>query len=100
MVIAERGALNLWHRELREGKRTVYLTDALWKAACYEMNAREYVRWGLPTLANDDRRRAIQIIDEAGIAELPRATASKSNDPFQSVPVRRSKGDPFAKVLR
>lgn len=100
VLIPERGALKLWWRQLEEKKRTKFDADPLRDAAIYEANAREYAAQGLISLANDDRRRAIEIIDAAGIVELQRKPAPKPIDPFQSVPVRRLKRDPFAGVNR
>ena len=34
-------ALDTWRAELAAGKRTRYTFDALWQAACAEMNAAE-----------------------------------------------------------
>ncbi len=34
-------ALDAWRRELAENKRTTYTFDALWRAACEDMNALE-----------------------------------------------------------
>ena len=34
-------ALDLWHEELRKGRRTPTTYDPLWRAACEEMNALE-----------------------------------------------------------
>ncbi len=55
-------ALTAWRRELAAGKRTATTFDALWRAACGEMNALEA---GDPKLAAGYLREAWAIIRAA-----------------------------------
>jgi hypothetical protein len=64
-LLPEPGALIEWWRELREHRRTKYDFDSLWRAACHEAAARDAIRDGLYMSANDERRRAAEIIVRA-----------------------------------
>jgi hypothetical protein len=64
-VLPEPGALNEWWSQLQRGLRTKYDVDPLYRAACAEMNARDALRSGLPSMANDYRRQAAEILLEA-----------------------------------
>jgi hypothetical protein len=55
-------ALTVWRRELAAGKRTKYTFDALWRAACEEMNALEAPT---PALAKSHLVEAQRIIRAA-----------------------------------
>ncbi len=55
-------ALTAWHRELKAGTRTTTTSDALWRAACEEMNACEAPT---PGLQASYRREAAHIIRRA-----------------------------------
>jgi hypothetical protein len=59
-----------WWLELEAGARTIYDTDAVWRAACLEARARDALREGLVAEANDDRRRAAEIIIAAATSEV------------------------------
>ncbi len=56
-------ALDAWRRELAENKRTKYTFDALWRAACEDMNALEAT--SIPRLAAFYRREARRILADA-----------------------------------
>jgi hypothetical protein len=58
-------ALDLWRRELREGKRTPTTFDPLWRAACAEASALEFAGAGIPEIAESFRADARRIIHEA-----------------------------------
>jgi len=66
--IPEVGALSEWRRQLRDGTRTKYAADPLWRAACAEASARDWVWY--PPVCSDYRRQAAAIIVEASAAEL------------------------------
>ena len=107
-LIAEAGALRQWQREVVAGKRSRFDADPLYDAACLEARARSEIRDGMIAAANDDRRKAAEIVATAGIIELQH-TPAKSADPWQSVlppvaDVANKKGvaqrrDPWARVL-
>jgi hypothetical protein len=63
-AIPELGATDTWQREIREGKRTKYDFDALFRAACAEANARDALREGFVAIANAYRREAAYIMLE------------------------------------
>jgi hypothetical protein len=67
-VVPEVGALREWHRELHNGLRIKFEFDSLWRAACAEANARDYLRQGMVAAANDERRKAAEIILGAVVA--------------------------------
>ncbi len=56
-------ALDLWRRELKAGARTPTTFDALWKAACLEMNAIE--SQGAPRIAAAYRAEALAVLRAA-----------------------------------
>jgi hypothetical protein len=56
-------ALNLWRRELAAGERTRSTFDALWRAACADMNALESA--AIPHLATAYRQEAQRILTDA-----------------------------------
>jgi hypothetical protein len=64
-AIGEAGALVEWWRQLRDGHRTPLTFDNLWKAAALEARARDALRDGMVSTANDDRRTAASILVEA-----------------------------------
>lgn len=64
-ILPEPGATAEWHRQLRAGRRTRYEFDALFRASCAEMNARDALRDGFDRIANDYRREAARILLEA-----------------------------------
>jgi hypothetical protein len=55
-------ALDAWRAELKAGVRTPTTFDALWRAACLEMNALEAPT---PELADSWRREAYRIVRAA-----------------------------------
>jgi hypothetical protein len=55
------GALEQWHRELREGKRTSTTFDPLWEAACREAADREFEAYVRPQREDLARLRARQL---------------------------------------
>lgn len=55
-------ALDLWRRELAEGKRGLDVTDPLWRAACWEISALEAHAAGMHEAALRDRQCAIDIL--------------------------------------
>src|SRR5437870_5920678 len=60
-------ALNAWRRELAAGARTKYTFDALWRAACEDMNALEAAGAGLPGLARSfplDAQRSLRYAEQ------------------------------------
>ena len=63
----ECGAHVQWGRELRAGARTKYDPDPPWRAACLECRARDCLRDGQLSAANDDRSLAAEIILEAAM---------------------------------
>ena len=58
-------ALTAWRREIAAGERTTTTFDALWRAACAEQTALEYLEMGLPLLAETARDEARRIIKRA-----------------------------------
>lgn len=56
-------ALDAWHRELREGKRTRLEFDALWRAACAEAHALDFAAF--PEIAAKFREDARRIVRDA-----------------------------------
>jgi hypothetical protein len=58
-------ALTAWRRELATGERTKYTFDALWRAACAEAEALEFLGQRLPSIAAACRLRAQRIIRDA-----------------------------------
>ena len=58
-------ALDAWRRELAAGERTATTFDALWRAACEDMNALEAGRAGLIGTSARCRREAQEIIRRA-----------------------------------
>ena len=67
-ILPEPGATAEWHRQLRAGLRTRYDFDALWRASCAELNGRDALQGGLPTIANQYRQQAAVILLEAATA--------------------------------
>jgi hypothetical protein len=65
MSRSQNPALAAWRSELRRGERTTTGHDALWRAACAEMNAIEAEADGLGDAARRFRRRAAEILREA-----------------------------------
>ena len=57
-------ALQLWWDELRAGKRTKTTFDALWRAACEEMTAKEWAESGISELAEASRAHARRAISD------------------------------------
>jgi hypothetical protein len=57
----EAGALEMWHQQLREGRRTRLTADLLWLAAVHEAQARDYERNGAATAAEEARRHAARL---------------------------------------
>ncbi len=57
-------ALDEWRRELRAALRTPHTFDALWRAACEEMNALDAQR-DCPGLAEKYARDAQKIVTDA-----------------------------------
>lgn len=68
--VPEAGALAEWRKELQEGSRTRLTVDALWLAAVYEAQARDYLRDGMVGAANEERKKAAAIILEASTPEV------------------------------
>lgn len=68
-VIPEAGALNEWHWELQQRQRTIHTRDPLFLAAVAEANARDALRLGCVSTANDYRAQAAAILLEAMIEE-------------------------------
>lgn len=60
--VPEAGALSLWKRELACGKRTMYTADGLRDAAILEAQARDDLREGMISAANEARRAAAAIL--------------------------------------
>jgi hypothetical protein len=60
--ITEAGALRQWWRELAAGARTKHDIDPLWRAACLEARARDAIRDGSISAANEDRAKAAEVI--------------------------------------
>jgi len=61
-------ALDAWRVEFRDGLRTPYGFDPLWRAACSEESALEAEAVGLPGIAASYRRDAREIIRRAARA--------------------------------
>lgn len=59
-LIRAAGAADIWHREVREGKRKVSDHDQLSWAACLEARADEEAAEGLISSANEDRVEAAE----------------------------------------
>jgi hypothetical protein len=68
-IIPEAGALSEWQSEVARGKRRKTEIDALTRAACKEAAAREALKNGLPSLANQYRMEAAEIVVKALIEE-------------------------------
>ena len=58
-------ALEAWREEIRAGERSVRDFDALWRAACCEQWAADFVAWGLPHIALAFREDAKRIVLDA-----------------------------------
>lgn len=64
----EAGALEMWHQQLREGRRTRLTADLLWLAAVHEAQARDYERIGAARAADEARHHAARLVLEDAIA--------------------------------
>ena len=69
--LPELGALRLWRRELAAGVRTTAETDVIWRAACAEASANDFLALGVPFIANRERLRAAHLLVTAA-AEVVR----------------------------
>lgn len=58
-------SLDLWRRELAAKQRTTDTFDALWRAACAEVEALEFLGHGLPWNARTSQARAGRIVLDA-----------------------------------
>ena len=58
-------ALDLWRYELRKRIRTATAMDALWATACEEMNARDFIKDGLPEVAATNFCMAYDLVADA-----------------------------------
>jgi hypothetical protein len=70
-AMPEVGALQEWWNELRDGLRTKYDMDDLWRAACAEASARDAVRDRLFAAATEDRLRAAEMLVQAEAEVTP-----------------------------
>lgn len=68
-TLPEAGALEQWRREVASGIRRKTDIDYLCRAACKEAAAREALRNGLPSLANQYRIEAAEIVVRALLEE-------------------------------
>jgi len=59
-------ALWLWQAEMRQGRRGAYTADALWRAACAEAAARDFLSDRIPDITNKLLVEAAEIILQAG----------------------------------
>ncbi len=67
-LVPELGALIHWWSQVAAGQRSRYDLDALWRAACLEAEAREWVAIS-PSTANRLRRNAAAIIAQTAAGE-------------------------------
>jgi len=72
--VAATPALDAWRDELARGERMTSSFDALWKAACAEMNAIEAEADGLPDIAASYRAKAANILRDAARAQHAQAS--------------------------